>query len=886
MGTGTGTGTGGSPQDAARASGAPFVRLPLVRDFLDGVPDRPVSVVVGPPGAGKTVAAAAWSRDHGELDLHWLGASGARAGDLPPVADRRIVVVDDAHLLDPELVAELGTWLTERPPTLHLLLLARREPTWLPAAMAVDGEVEALRFPELRLGPDEARRLVLLHGPDATDAQVEDVVARSEGWAAALVVGARALPAAGADPDRGDVVPPVLEQLLTEVLDALPASLRRVLACVAPAGAVTADQAVVMSGIPLAGQLLDDAAAEGLLVRRQRTSPEGCPTWRLHPLLVDVLRRRTTTDRAARQLVSDAHTRVAHHHARHGDAEEAVRHAARSGDLRLQVEMLRGFAPDLVSGGDIALVEEVLGHLPDGLRIASPELLALDALVLRALRRYDAAKRAADRALAAAHDRPSTSPDLEAELAILDVWQARCGWRPRQPALDRAAAVLGCYRRPDRGGDRPEHGHDTSGVSPLRSAWLMLDLADLELWTDEVSSAVEHLQAVDAFAQEAGAVRLSAGVLAHRAVAEMVRGAYQTSAETAAACLALQERAGLGVGTTTARCHLVRGWARFHALDLAGAAADLAAAAEGHQPFDPVAVTYRCLLEVNLLLAGGDLDGARRALDREGALPGALPRHARRHLGFARLRVAGYAGDLPGMVLEARALRRTGYDADADLAEALVRGLSGSQQVAVRDLDTLLTQTDLDDADSDLPRVTAAAAAVARVAILHLLGTPESTARAAALVPDVLGRVGPQRLWWLLATGSMVTPRFVDLVAAEAARPDPHPSAAEALAALQQRPRPYPERVAMAPVVPDPATTGLTSRELDVLRVLGSGGSNHDIAHELFVTENTVKTHLAAIYRKLDVPGREQAIREARRRGLLDLPPGPFRVTRPAGERA
>lgn len=862
----TGSGPGGSPRDDVPASSAPMVVPPAVRDFLDGVPGRPVSVVLAPPGSGKTVAAAAWADDRPELGIRWLSAGRIRAGDFSGTAP---VVVDDAHLLAASALAEVGGRLDDRSDPFRLLLLTRRRPTWLPTAMSVSGEVAVLRYAELRLAPDEARRLVLLHRPDATEAQVEAVVSRSEGWAAALAVGARSLPADGSDPG----VPEVLGQLLAEVVDGLPAPLRRVVASIALEGVVTAEQAIVMSGLPMAGQLLGDAAAEGLLVRREHTSPEGCPTWRLHPLLVETLRRRTTTDESTRHQVGEAHARAAHHHARHGDAEQAVRHAARSGDLRLQVEMLRGFAPDLVSRGDVALVEEGLDQLPDAVRAASPELVALDALVLRALRRYDAAKRAADRALAHPPGRPAGSPDLEAELAILEVWQARCGWRPRQPALDRAAAVLGCHQ-PGRGdGADAGHAHDTSGVSPLRSAWLMLDLADLELWTDNLSSAVEHLQAVDAFAVEAGVTRLRAGVLAHRALAEMVRGAYQTSAATAEVCLDLQRRAGLDTTQAAARCLLVRGWARFHALDHAGAAADLAVTADGHQPFDPVAVTYRRLLEVNLLLAGGDLDGARRALDREGALPGPLPRHARRHLGFARLRVAGYAGDLTSMVVEARAFRRTGYDADADLAEALVRGLSGSEAAAVRDLDALLARTELDDRADELPRVTAAAAAVARAALLQRLGTPESRARAADLVPDMLGRVGPQRLWWLLATGSMVVSRFADLVATEAARPDPHPAAAEALAVLRRHPRPYPERAASLPAVTDPATSGLTSRELDVLRVLGAGGSNHDIARELFVTENTVKTHLAAVYRKLGVAGRAEAAREARRLGLLEGPP-------------
>ena len=45
--------------------------------------------------------------------------------------------------------------------------------------------------------------------------------------------------------------------------------------------------------------------------------------------------------------------------------------------------------------------------------------------------------------------------------------------------------------------------------------------------------------------------------------------------------------------------------------------------------------------------------------------------------------------------------------------------------------------------------------------------------------------------------------------------------------------------------------------------------SNQEIAGELFVSVNTIKTHLKAIYRKLDVPGRRQAVTRARAGGLL-----------------
>jgi DNA-binding NarL/FixJ family response regulator len=61
----------------------------------------------------------------------------------------------------------------------------------------------------------------------------------------------------------------------------------------------------------------------------------------------------------------------------------------------------------------------------------------------------------------------------------------------------------------------------------------------------------------------------------------------------------------------------------------------------------------------------------------------------------------------------------------------------------------------------------------------------------------------------------------------------------------------------------------LTRRELDVLQQLALGGSYADISRALFVTENTVKTHVASIYRKLGAERRAEALSTARAQGLL-----------------
>jgi DNA-binding NarL/FixJ family response regulator len=67
----------------------------------------------------------------------------------------------------------------------------------------------------------------------------------------------------------------------------------------------------------------------------------------------------------------------------------------------------------------------------------------------------------------------------------------------------------------------------------------------------------------------------------------------------------------------------------------------------------------------------------------------------------------------------------------------------------------------------------------------------------------------------------------------------------------------------------DHEANALTARELQVLEKLSDGLSANDIGLELFITQATVKTHLASIYRKLDSKNRIQAIIAAKKVGLL-----------------
>ena len=67
---------------------------------------------------------------------------------------------------------------------------------------------------------------------------------------------------------------------------------------------------------------------------------------------------------------------------------------------------------------------------------------------------------------------------------------------------------------------------------------------------------------------------------------------------------------------------------------------------------------------------------------------------------------------------------------------------------------------------------------------------------------------------------------------------------------------------------------GPSEREIEVLDLVSQGFSNKQIATRLFLAEDTVKTHLVSLRRKLDARNRAHAVTLGFRRGLLHLPTG------------
>lgn len=850
-----------------------LVRRARVAAFLDDCPRFAATLVVAPAGSGKTAAAAAYTeraRAAGAT-VTWLRADrhdllAEAVAEAVTVAEPPVLVVDDAHLLCAEGIAVLAAALDARPPAVRLLLVSRQGLAWVPMAAVLAGDVRSMPPDDLRFTAAEAADLVRVHFPAATDADVAAVSDQAGGWAAALVLCARALGAAGESADVRVALAatrrPMVDYLTHEVVESLPAELVHVLTATARLDQVTTEEAVLLSGDPDAGELLDRAAGEGLLVTGYLD--HGSRAWRYHPLLRDLLRRRTERSRPGWTQVVEGHHRAVAEYADRRDAERALLHARLSEDLDLQLRVIREFAADLISRRRAHLVAEALAAIPADIRSRHQELLVLHATVLRATGQVDAAKIAADQALSADARRLAgrVPRDVETELATLDLWQARLGWRDAAAAIGRAERILGCQHA------GRASAHDLVGISPLRAHWLVLELTAFQTWLGDLDVASIHLQDAAMYSAQVDLPVMERAIHAQRAVLEMVSGAYQSARDSADAALAVGSFRTPDM--TSARAHVARGWSQLQALEVDGARRSLARfEATPRELLDPLLLVYGRLFRACVLATEGRLPDALRLLDHRGDVPELLPPHVQRDHQMVRLMIDVSLGDLAALEKTVRTMRSLGLSGPATLGAAVLTGLGGEEARGVRMLDAVDPRT-----VDDLPAL-AVAFAVVRVALLHRSGTASALDQARAGVPELLRRAASQRLVSTIAMGAVISPGFLDLLAPAAHAPDADPFAVEAYAVLRGVPRPFPDPVPRRPDAGghgpdhgDPALA-LTPREQEVLEQLALGGGNADLARSLFVSENTVKTHLASIYRKLGVDRRVDALRVARSRGLL-----------------
>lgn len=885
---------------------------------LDAATRFPLTQIIAPAGTGKTVLAASWAlaerseRTNGAIG--WLGTAdhprlaatmmemadqddaGAPAGTTRRPSARavvcslearlehrdppRLLVVDDAHLLDRDQTRFLADVLSTVPDAVRLLLVSRRDLNLPVVELSLHGKATSIRGRQLRFTAAEATRLIRAHAPGVGAAEIETLHRRTDGWAAALVLGARTF-GPGIDPGVArdlfeSTDQPVLDFLLSETFGTLDPQARTVLLSTFDEPEISPRRATTMSADPEAGRVLNDLADAGLLVSAHLGAAGEAPVFRYHPLLVELLRREAARPGEHAAIIASAHRRTAMHDADDGRIDDAVRHAVQAHDDDLLTGLLIEHGPTLICTGENDLVAAGLRMLSTSRADEHHALVALSALSRREAGDTTTAVRLARRALEHGIDARPGGADAIAEAstcdeAILRLWLSRCGLHAADAAVSSAHLLLGCVVA---SGDHAAH-RSRLVAEPERLAWLLIELAATEICTGDLTTAETHLDEALVSARMSGSARLQGAALAHLSVVHYARSAVRTARATAAQALEIgPDRPEQAVA--------VLGLAAFQQLDSAEARArceelDRTVASQT----DRVVTALHLLLRALLATEQGQPAEARLILAGQPVVAGDLPDFLSRDLAVVRWLCATAGGDRQAAERQLGELAGRGHQRDAVLLTALGMALTGAAD-AGHAIERSL------DHGGQHPLIVAAAAGV-RVALLVRTGERD---RAQACLSDLLNQVAPQQPLQAL-TMAASDPGFLDLLH-EAANRSEHrlfaTSAYQALARYRATMASNPFNAALPPPrEPDPAArTGpagydapesterrggipirITAREADVLTQLSLGGSYTDIGRALFITENTVKTHLTSLYRKLGVEKRSAALRVARERGLL-----------------
>jgi len=859
----------------------------MLLDRLSAAPPGGVALVCAPAGSGKTTLVRSWiesaaltdrtgwvsvERNEHDAQRFWLAVNATLAdaggivqrvdpapsfrgdalvekllGDLGALEDPAALVIDDLHELRATgALRWLEEFLAALPSQLLVFLLSREDPALGLHRLRLAGRLTEIRDADLRFTPEEAQALFGDANLALSDESARLLYERTEGWAAGLRLAAISLKR-HPDPERfvtefSGSERTVARYLLEEVLEQQPPDVRQLLLRTSILDRVSGPLADCLTGGAGCERILQELEDANAFV----SSLDVARSWfRYHHLFADLLQLELR--RIAPETIGPLHRAAAGWHEENGDPVEAVRHAQAAHDWPHAARLLTMNHVGLILDGRLATVRELLDAFPARLGAANPEL----AVALADVRLRDGAADDAATYIAAAQGVAATVPVERRGAFEMQLASVELGAASRRGDLERTREAMHALERAllIQTAGTLEQSHDIRALS-------MMSLGIAELWALEVDDARRHLEEALALARRIGRPYLEIGSLAHLAIAAPF------SELSAAEALQLSEQAaavakvhGLDADPVAALAFAVG----------AGSLAWLGRFDEGEQwlaraqralrpevsPGTELAVHHaRGLLRFGQGRVSDALDAFRSAEKMQTILSGqhALTVDLRMRMVLAQLRLGE-----PQAAKET--LRRIAEDglvrAEARIPAAAVELAQDRPEPAIELLAPVIEQT--------------SPALHRKWAAIHAL---LFDALARAQLGDARAREQSlERALELAEPESLILP-FVIAPVQEVLREHPgHRTAhatfiAEVLDVLAGG---SPHRRGDH----ESQVDELSEAELRVVRYLPTNLKAPEIASELFVSTNTVRTHLRHIYAKLGAHGRAEAVARARQLQIL-----------------
>jgi LuxR family transcriptional regulator, maltose regulon positive regulatory protein len=858
-----------------------------------------VSVVSAPAGSGKTVLLRSWIEQaglaqhaawvpagRGERDPQWFWLSVLAAlrqtdpgsalvqplttapdldgwaiterllTDLAPLRDQVWLVVDDVHELGPEALRQLELLIMRAPAGLRFVLATRHDVRLGLHRLRLEGGLAEIREPDLRFTPAEARELFEAAGVQLPDPAL--LVERTEGWAAGLRLAALSL-AGHPDPVRfaaefSGSERTVAEYLLAEVLDRQDEPVRRLLLRTSVLERVNGELADLLTGGSGGERVLQDLEAANAFV----VAVDAGRSWfRYHHLFADLLQLELR--RAAQGEVAGLHRAAAGWLAGHGYPVEAVRHAQAARDWVLAARVLADYWPGLHLDGQDAIVHELLAGFSAEARAADAELAAVAAADELARGSLEAAGRylgLAERA-PVPEGRPGQAQLLLAGMVRLLLARQR----GNLPAVAEQARRLQAMAEAPEAAQHDLAPAARAGLGEELRALALISLGSAEGWAARFEEAEWHLDQGVALARRIGQPFLEFSGLACQTEFDFVRS-FARTLEKGRQAVELAERHGWTDESAVGFASIARTFGTVLALQgrpeeaepwIQRAERILRAEVE---PVEGLATrSMRGLLE---LARGRDADAlaAFQAADRLGG------RLAEPSLAL-----------LPNRSLLVQTLVRLGETARAEQALTELGDQDrdgGAIRISLATLRlaqhnphaTIAALTPVLDGSTPVPWPGWLAQAFLLEAIARdAVGDEGAAGRALEHALDLAEPDGVL-LWFLLHPAPGLLERH-------ARHRTAHPALIADILSLLAGRKPA------LPAGSPPLLEALSDSEVRVLRYLPTNLPASQIASELYVSHNTVRTHVRHLYAKLGTHTRAEAVARARALGLLA--PSPLR---------